>query len=89
MIKFNKPNNLNGTELLAELELAGVAVIGLPEDDTKGNIYLNIDETDEAKAKEVVLAHNGTSVAPELTTEAKLALVGINLEDLKNALGLA
>ena len=88
MIKFAKPENLNGTELLAELSNAGVAVIGKPEDDGEENLYLDILEADEAKAAAVVAAHNGTTVAPEPTIEDKLASVGLSLPDLKAALGL-
>lgn len=88
MITFKKPANLNGTELLAELKSAGVDVVGLPIDDAQGNLLLNIDEANEAKAKNVVAAHNGTIVAPEPTINDKLASVGLTIDDLKSALGL-
>jgi hypothetical protein len=88
MIKFNKPQNLNGKELLDELLAVGVVVEGLPVDDGAGNLILNIASKDEAKATPVVAAHNGTTVAPEPTIEDKLASVGLSLPDLKAALGI-
>ena len=88
MKTFTKPQNLNGKELLDELLAVGVVVEGLPTDDGAGNLILNIASKDEAKAASVVAAHNGTTVAPEPTIEDKLASVGLNLVDLKTALGL-
>ena len=88
MITFTKPQNLNGKELLDELSAVGVIVEGLPVDDGAGNLILNIASKDEAKAAEVVAAHNGTTVAPEPTIEDKLSSVGLSLPDLKAALGL-
>jgi hypothetical protein len=90
MIKYNKPNNLNGTELRQELKDAGVVIsdsiyaIELNGDE----LFLDIKPADEVKAAAVVAAHNGTTVAPEPTIETKLASVGLNLDDLKTALGL-
>ena len=89
MITFTKPQNLNGKELLDELSAVGVVVEGLPVDDGASNLILNIASKDEAKAAEVVAAHNGTTVAPEPTIEDKLASVGLSVDDLKAALGLA
>lgn len=88
MIKFDKPANLNGTELLAELSAVKVKVAEAPTIDADGFLWLDIASKDEAKAAEVVAAHNGTTVAPEPTVEQKLASVGLNLDDLKAALGL-
>ena len=88
MIQFNKPTNLNGTELLAELNAAGVKITQSPFDDAQGNIWLDIAKADEAKAKPVIAAHNGTTVAPEPTIADRLSNAGISLDDLKAALGL-
>jgi len=88
MITFTKPQNLNGKELLDELLAVGVVVQGLPVDDGAGNLILNITSKDETKAADVIAAHNGTTVAPEPTIEDKLASVGLNIDDLKAALGL-
>jgi hypothetical protein len=88
MIKFDKPQNLNGTELLTELNDAGVRITESPSIDGNGDFWLDIAEKDEAKAKPIVAAHNGTTVAPEPTVAQKLASVGLSVEDLKAALGL-
>jgi hypothetical protein len=91
MIKFNRPTNLNGAELRQELNAAGVKISDEPsavKADTDNNLWLDIASKDEAKAKSVVEAHNGTIVAPEPTVADKLANAGLNLEDLKAALGL-
>jgi hypothetical protein len=90
MIKFNKPNNLNGTELRQELNAAGVAITDKPSSVRVDNndLWLDIADKDEAKAQVVVDAHNGTTVAPEPTVADKLANAGLTVEDLKSALGL-
>jgi hypothetical protein len=87
MIQFTKPENLNGAELLAELKAGGVAIENWPmlEND---NFWLDIAETDKAKATPIVAAHNGTVIAPEPTITDKLASVGLSVTDLKEALGL-
>lgn len=81
---FNKPKNLNGRELKEELAAAGI-VVDLIFDNADGTISF---ETDSENAEEIVAAHNGTTIAPQPTIEEKLASVGLNLEDLKTALGL-
>ena len=88
MIQFTKPTKLNGVELLAELNAAGVAITQSPMVDGAGNFWLDIAETDKAKATSIVAAHNGTIVAPEQSIEDKLASVGLSVPDLKTALGL-
>jgi len=87
MIQFNKPQNLNGAELLNKLKASGVTVTGLPLVDEDGNFWLDIVETDKIKATPIVDAHNGTTVAPEPTIADKLASVGLSIEELKAALG--
>ena len=88
MLKYNKPLNLNGTELLAELNAGGVVITKLPSIDGNNNLWLDIAESDKAKATPIVAAHNGTTIAPEATIQDKLASVGLNLTDLKTALGI-
>ena len=91
MIKFNKPTNLNGAELRQELNATGVTIsndLNSVTIDANGDLWLDIASKDEAKAESVVEAHNGTTVAPEPTVADKLANAGLNLEDLKSALGL-
>jgi hypothetical protein len=90
MIQFTKPENLNGAELLAELKNAGIVVNGSnsPMIDGAGDFWLDISESDKAKATPIVAAHNGTLIAPEPTVADKLASVGLSVPDLKAALGL-
>ena len=88
MIKFDKPQNLNGSELMDELNSAGVQIVNSPKIDGNGIFWLDIDPADEAKAKPIVAAHNGTTIAPEPTVADKLASVGLTIDDLKEALGL-
>jgi len=85
MKTFTKPENLNGTELMAELAVVGIVVDKI-FDFSDGTIGFETDN--ESAAAPVVAAHNGTTVAPEPTIADKLASVGLNLDDLKQALGL-
>ena len=91
MIKFDKPENLNGAELLDELAAVEIVLdltTQAPLIDGNGDLWLDVKSADKAKAVLVVAAHNGTTIAPEPTVEQKLASVGINLINLKSALGL-
>jgi hypothetical protein len=85
MAIFTKPQNLNGAELMQELAKAGLTVAEIV-DLADGTIEFDVKET--AKAKAIVDKHNGTILAPELTVEQKLHSVGLNINDLKLALGL-
>ena len=89
MIRFDRPVNLNGRELRKELQAAGIPVsdnMTSLQDDGYGNLLLDINTTDEAKAAEIVAAHNGTTIAPEPTIADKLASVGLSLDELKSAI---
>jgi hypothetical protein len=91
VIKFNKPQNLNGAELLDQLAAVGIILdpkTQRPLIDGNNDFWLDVSEADKAKAEAVVAAHNGTTVAPEPTIEDKLTSVGLSLPDLKAALGL-
>jgi len=83
MATFNKPKNLNGAELAAELKAVGLK-IGLIADNSDGTISFEVN--DEELANEIVLAHNGTTIAPEPTIAEKLASVGLSLDELKTAI---
>ena len=88
MIKITKPENLNGAELVTQLEAANITVTGFPLIDGNGEFWLDIDEADAAKAEAIAKKHNGTIIAPEPTIEEKLASVGLSVDDLKVALGI-
>jgi hypothetical protein len=89
VIKFDKPENLNGAELLAELAAVEIILDPITQPlllDGNGDFWININPADEAKAAVVVAAHNGTTIAPEPTIADKLASVGLDFEELKAAI---
>jgi hypothetical protein len=91
MIQFNMPENLNGKELVEELEAAGVSVvpdeknIKAPVIKGDGTFWLDISSEDEVKATPIIAAHNGTTIAPD-NSAAKAALLerlGITEEEAR------
>lgn len=89
MIKFDKPANLNGSQLLDELTAVGIVLDKLeqaPLIDGNGDFWLDVKSADQAKTAAVVAAHNGTTVAPEPTIANKLASVRLSLDELKAAI---
>ena len=89
MIKFNKPENLNGTELLAELNAGQVKITQPPLIDGNGDLWLDIAEKDTTKAATIVAAHNGTTVAPDKTAARQEILdrLGITADEARLLLG--
>lgn len=68
MIKFNKPENINGEVLINELLEAGVSIqenhdFKLPYEppliDGNGDLWLAVDESDRLKAQTVLNLHSG------------------------------
>ena len=90
MIDFSKPANLNGAELRAELAAAGIDFSDDAQSFSVTGDFLSIDikAKDRSIAETVIANHTGTVIAPTPTIEEKLASVGLNLPDLKAALGL-
>ena len=89
MIKFDKPTNLNGSELLNELASIGIVLdieTQAPIVDGNNDLWLDVKLEDKSKVAAVVTAHNGTTVAPEPTIADKLASVGLSLDELKSAI---
>lgn len=82
---FTKPKNVNGVQLMAELANVGIIVDKIV-DFADGTI--GFETNNEFKAAEICAAHNGTIEPPKPTVADKLASVGLNLDDLKVALGL-
>jgi hypothetical protein len=64
MIKFNRPQSLDGALLIEQLKAAGVKVkpdsygITAPFIDGAGDLFLDIDAKDQAKAAEVIANHS-------------------------------
>ena len=89
LIQFDTPTNLNGEELVAELNVIGVEVSGRPLIDENKNLWLDIAESDKDKVVLIVAAHNGTIVAPDITTAkaALLAKLGITEDEAALLLG--
>ena len=87
MIKLNKPENLNGEELVQELLNAGIEVNTetSPLVDGNNDLWLDIDVNDESKAIKIVANHNGTTIVPNLAVkrQALLAKLGITEEEAK------
>lgn len=83
MIKFNKPENLNGADLINELKIAGVKISESPMVDAENFLWLAIDEKDKEKAESIVELHNGTIVAPDFVAKktALLEKLGITEEE--------
>jgi hypothetical protein len=83
MIKFDRPQNINGTELISELKMAGITVTDFPVLDGNGDFWLNIPAKDEAKAKTIVAAHNGTIIPPDktLARQAILDRLGLTADE--------
>jgi len=89
MIKFNKPINLNGIQLLDQLKDAKINVIGRPVDDGNNGLWLSIDEADRDQAAAIVAAHIGTISAPEISADkaAVLAKLGLTADEVAALLG--
>jgi hypothetical protein len=83
MTIYPKPQNLNGTELMAELAAVGVFVERVKDN---GDNTITLETTDK-KAETVVAKHNGTIVAPKLTVTEKLQLLGLTEEEAQLILG--
>ena len=88
MIEFVKPTNLNGKELLEELAAGGVTVTGRPNVELEV-LRLDIKASDKSNAEKIILAHNGTTTAPDLTAEKQAILqkLGITADEISILLG--
>lgn len=89
MIKFEKPQNLNGSELLAELNAGNVKITEPPFIDGNGDFWLEIESKDKNKATTIVSNHNGTIVVPDKTAAraAILDRLGLTVDEAAILLG--
>jgi hypothetical protein len=91
MIKFNKPEQLNGEQLIAELKAIGVIVNDKtsPLIDGNGDFWLDIDSKDEIKTKQIVEVHVGidTKLDKISAKETVLNKLGITADEAKLLLG--
>ena len=88
MIQFTKPKNLNGAELLGQLNANGIAITTAPYIDENQDLWLDVKESDKSKVSAIVSVHNGTMIAPEASIDDKLSSVGLSIKDLKVGLGI-
>lgn len=90
MEKYTRPENLNGAELRQELQNAGVKInAGMLAVILNGDtLLLDIDAADREKAARVVESHNGSTTPHEVTIADKLSIVGLEIDELKTALGI-
>lgn len=84
MIGFDIPAKLNGEQLLEELKKAGI-LSDIPVI-TEGKLWLSIKSSEESLAADIVAHHVGITHVP--TIEDRLKAAGIELNELRLALGL-
>lgn len=83
MIKFNKPEKLNGSQLVDELKAQNIKISQPPMIDENNDLLLDISQKDEITAKAIVKTHIGVD---NYVTDEKLALLaklGITQEEAK------
>ena len=92
MIKFNKPNQLNGFQLRQELNAGGVKIDNEIESvsvDGNGDLFLAIGKKDESKAKTIVDAHFGIDQSELIAAQRQLILdkLGLTADEARLLLG--
>ena len=93
MITFNKPENLNGTQLRNELNSGGVKISDNRDSvcvNGKGQLELDIEANDQVKATEIVAKHIGVDIdtnAIKTSAEAKLAALGLTADEVTAIIG--
>lgn len=89
MFSFTKPAKLNGAQLKKELLEKGIELFDTPLVDGDGILWLDIEKDKVSTAQSIVEKHSGRDYSITPTIEEKLASVGLSLDDLKVALGIA
>lgn len=97
MVKFNKPEKLNGAQLRDELNAAGVLISDEPSAvllNGNGELCLEIQTKDEAKALEIVAKHIGIDIdldairmAAKASAQAKLTALGLTTDEVTAIIG--
>ena len=83
MEQFNLPSKLNGAQLIAELNGAGIAATKCLVDGNQ-NLLIDIPSNKKSQAEIIVNAHIGMDTPPTLAD--KLAGIGLSIDELKAAL---
>jgi hypothetical protein len=83
MLQFTKPTELNGEQLINELNDAGIKTSKIPLVDGNGDLWLDVAEKDKSKAETIVNAHVGLdiSIAKATAKTALLNRLGITAEE--------
>ena len=92
MIKFIKPNQLNGSQLRQELNDAGVKIDNEMQSvsvDGNGDLFLAIAKKDEAKAQSVIDAHVGVDQSASILAKRQAVLdkLGLTADEAKLLFG--
>lgn len=85
MIKFSKPTELNGEQLVDEIKKAHINIIKEPLVDGNGDLWLDVSETDETAVSEIVKNHIAVDYSAVRTAAkaALLAKLGITEDEAK------
>jgi len=91
MKQFNKPENLNGEQLVAELNAAGVFLKPntFPLIDGNGNFWLDVETKDVSKTETVVSAHVGIDTRPAKIAQRQAILDRLGLTNEEMAILLS
>jgi hypothetical protein len=84
-MEFIKPERFNGATFQKECDLAGISIISF-FDNGEGVLIVEADSKTEKKIVDILANHDGSDTSP--TTLEKLELAGIDIDELRAALGL-
>jgi hypothetical protein len=89
MLQFTKPTELNGEQLIAELNDAGIKTNRIPLVDGNDNLWLDVAEKDKSKAETIVNAHVGidASITKATAKAVLLERLGITEDEARLLLG--
>jgi hypothetical protein len=84
MHSFTQPSDLNGVQLIEEIQAKKILVNGVPSLDSDGVLWLDIDEKDHDKVATIIENHKGEAHYKDATAIARIALLerlGISEEE--------